>query len=136
LKYFVLRRMLLPSVIGKKIHLFHRLRDIVFNLLLPLQVELPEVMKHGLVLETVYQTSTGGKKTHHHLGQNRMIGIVLRRCLKHCNLPRSIHIQCQDARCVLVAITVVGCRPDRYQLLIEEVLVPFHHELVSARYEG
>lgn len=76
------------------------------------------------------------ESTHRHLGQNRRIRVVLWRRLEHCDLSRSICVQGQDARFVLVAIAIVGCRPDRHELLVEEVLVSFHHKLVSARYEG
>ena len=76
------------------------------------------------------------ESAHRHLGQNRWVRGILRRRLEHCNLPRPIRIQRQDARCVLVAVAVVGSRPDRHELLVEEVLVTFHHKLVSTRYES
>ena len=73
---------------------------------------------------------------HRHLGQNRWIRVILRRGLEHCDLPRTIRIQCQDARGVLVAVAVVGCRPDGHKFLVEEVLVTLHDKLVSTRYEN
>jgi hypothetical protein len=118
-----------------QICLSHRLRNLLFNC--PLLEAIGSSAGRACPRNSLTKHELRTKEPpHRHLGQNGRIRVILRRCFEHRNLPRSIRVQRQDARCVVVAVAVVRCRPHCYELLVEEVLVPFHHKLMSTCYEG